>query len=100
MRREALFVVALGAGLAGPARAHDTWILPTAFHVPTGGTVELDMTSGMGFPRNDTAVTADRIADSGFRIGTSRGPLTPSRSTDGALRLSGTDYTIVSLKKR
>lgn len=88
MKREALLAVAVGAVMAAPAESHDTWILPSSFRLAAGGAVELEMTSGMGFPRNETAVAADRIADSGLRMGATRAPLTPGEAQGGALRLS------------
>ena len=46
---------------AGRAAAHDTWILPERFQVPSGETVTVAMTSGMEFPENDVAVATDRL---------------------------------------
>jgi len=71
------------------AAAHDTWILPRSFRVTPGHAVEVGMTSGMAFPRNESAVAPDRIADSGLRVGSRRQPLVAAGTADGALRLTG-----------
>jgi uncharacterized GH25 family protein len=80
--------VVLALALAAPAGAHDTWLLPGAFAVRAGGSVELAMTSGMGFPKNESPVAPDRIARSGFRAGGGSGELKIEGTRDGALRLS------------
>ena len=87
-RRVTAIVVAMMAA-SWPVAAHDTWILPKAFRVPAGAAVELEMTSGMSFPRNETAVAPDRIAESGLRMGSRREALAANGAADGALRLSG-----------
>ena len=74
---------------AGPAFAHDTWLLPATFHVEPGGTIVLDMTSGMAFPKPESPVKADRIAASGIRLGGQTAVLEPQAPTASALRLSG-----------
>jgi uncharacterized GH25 family protein len=71
-----------------PAIAHDTWLLPARFALPTGATVEADLTSGMAFPRLESAVAADRLVATGLRVAGRRAPLTPLRSGPAALRLS------------
>lgn len=76
--------------LAAPAAPHDTWLLPAKFMVPAGTSVPLDMTSGMGFPKNESAVAPDRIAQSGVRSGRTRGVLKVGRAEAGALRLEAT----------
>lgn len=82
--------VVLGAALfalAAPAAAHDTWLLPAKFAVPAGASVPLDMTSGMSFPKNESAVAPERIARKGVRVGKGGGDLEIGRAEGGALRL-------------
>src|SRR2546428_10441233 len=50
--------------------AHDTWIVPDRFTIREGGTIELHMTSGMAFPKLDTAIKPERVARAMIRVGT------------------------------
>ncbi|HET6897504.1 MAG TPA: DUF4198 domain-containing protein [Vicinamibacteria bacterium] len=79
---------ALWLAAAAVASAHDTWMLPRAFHVAPGATVRLGLTSGMAFPRDESAIKPDRVARSGMRLG---GRTVPLRAAAGrhALALSG-----------
>ena len=52
------------------AAAHDTWLLPSKGRVAVGERVTLDMTSGMAFPKNETAIDSTRVADARMRLGT------------------------------
>jgi uncharacterized GH25 family protein len=47
--------------LSATVSAHDTWLLPSRARVPAGGTVVLDLTSGMRFPKNDVPVKPERL---------------------------------------
>lgn len=57
----------MALALAVPALAHDTWLLARRTVVPPG-TVTLDLTSGMVFPANETAIKPDRVARAGGRL--------------------------------
>ena len=54
---------------ASPLLAHDTWISPTRFAMHRGETIVLHMTSGMAFPKLDTAIKPDRVAQAVIRVG-------------------------------
>lgn len=56
---------------SGTSFAHDTWIVPNRFHLSGPGMVKLSLTSGMEFPKLDTAINPDRIAVA--RVRTARG---------------------------
>ena len=75
-------------GLAGSAAAHDTWLRPGRFAVPAGASVDLTLTSGMSFPKNESAVAPDRLARTGVRAAGTTGELKVEGARDGALRLS------------
>ena len=66
--RTAIASTLLLALMAGAARAHDTWLLPTPAHVKPGEAVRLEMTSGMAFPKRESPIRADRIASQGVRL--------------------------------
>jgi len=51
-----------------PALAHDTWLLARSSAVPPGATVTLDLTSGMAFPANETAIKPERISRAAVRL--------------------------------
>lgn len=71
-RRAARLTVAVAAALtlvASAALAHDTWLLPLRPVAPPGVEVAFDLTSGMEFPRNATAIAAERVARALVRLG-------------------------------
>lgn len=78
----------LSLGLGGLAAAHDTWLLPARFAVPAGASVDVAMTSGMSFPKNESPVAADRLARTGVRAPGAAGELKVRGVRGGALRLS------------
>lgn len=55
--------------LASAALAHDTWLLPLRPVAPPGVEVAFDLTSGMAFPANETALAPDRVARGLVRLG-------------------------------
>jgi uncharacterized GH25 family protein len=85
--------------------AHDTWLLPLSFRVPRGARVTLELTSGMSFPSNETAIAPERVDTAAFRLAGRIGALATEPGTD-ALRLharlddAGLATIWVSLKPR
>jgi uncharacterized GH25 family protein len=78
MNRCALIAAALVLlSLPTPAMAHDTWLLPARWQLAPGAAIQLELTSGMGFPALDSAVAADRL-------------------TANSLRLAGKDYSLAT----
>jgi uncharacterized GH25 family protein len=61
-------VIALLAG-AGLAAAHETWILPASMRIPVNEPVALDLTSGMGFPAEQTTIDPKRVVKASARLG-------------------------------
>lgn len=76
------------AALALPAAAlaHDTWLLPLRAVVPPGAELLLDLTSGMRFPANETAITPDRVALARVRLAGAVDTLPTPRRAAHALR--------------
>jgi uncharacterized GH25 family protein len=68
--------------------AHDTWLLPDRFHVASGATIVLDLTSGMQFPEAESPVTPDRLAATGMRLAGKTAALEPQTPTASAQRLA------------
>jgi uncharacterized GH25 family protein len=66
--KRALFWTILGLALSLPALAHDTWLLARSSAVAPGAAVTLDLTSGMAFPANETAIKPDRVARAAVRL--------------------------------
>ena len=64
--RRAIWTVLL---VATPLLAHDTWIAPDRFTAHRGETIVLHLTSGMEFPKLDTAIKPDRVARAVIRVG-------------------------------
>src|SRR2546428_13570143 len=54
-------LVGMLASWASLAAGHDTWLLPARFDLPAGGRIELDLTSGMGFPAPGSSVQPNRL---------------------------------------
>lgn len=54
---------------AWSACAHDTWLLPDRFAIPTGSNVTLDLTSGMEFPALETGPKRERVEAARVRCG-------------------------------
>ncbi|MGE5232853.1 MAG: DUF4198 domain-containing protein [Acidobacteriota bacterium] len=71
---------------ATAARAHDTWLLPLGADVALSQEALLDLSSGMEFPRLDTAIAPERVASAECRLAGARLPLARS-GVPGALRL-------------
>lgn len=59
----------LSFAFAISAFAHDTWLIPDRFHTEPGGSVTLDLTSGMAFPALDVAPKRERIQAVSCRLG-------------------------------
>ena len=72
------------------AAAHDTWLLPSKGHVGVGEQVTLDMTSGMSFPKNETAIDSTRVADARMRLGADATSLSVSPGGKAFLRFVAT----------
>jgi hypothetical protein len=81
-------LVGMLASWASSAAAHDTWLLPARFDLPAGGRIELDLTSGMGFPAPESSVQPNRLAATGLRIAGRTLPLDAGNPDKTALRLS------------
>ena len=64
-RRALVATMALGVGavLAAEAAAHDFWIIPSAFQIPEGGTLEALGQTSTRFPSSVSAVAVARVAD-------------------------------------
>ncbi len=89
MRSRLLALAAVGAALAATAavaRAHDTWLLALRAVVPPGAELLLDLTSGMRFPANETALKAERVAAARARLAGAVDTLPPPRAAARSLR--------------
>ncbi len=58
-----------------PALAHDTWLIPKEPHVTESKSATVELTSGMAFPKAESAVKADRIASGAWRTSGKKGKL-------------------------
>lgn len=54
---------------AGSVPAHDTWIGPRSFRATAGGTVVVELTSGMNYPALEYAIKPERVAVASMRLG-------------------------------
>lgn len=88
--RSLLAVAFVALLVAAPASAHDTWLLSRSASARPGATLELSLTSGMGFPENDAAVAADRLVATGLRLAGRTTPLAVAGPERGGLRLTAT----------
>jgi len=72
--------ILLCIGAADVAWAHDTWLIPARFRVDAGEGLTLHLTSAMAFPKPETAVKADRLAEAKLRIAGETSPLQATES--------------------
>ena len=86
--RRIAIVALVAAALAIPATAHDTWLLPRHGAVKAGRSVDFAMTSGMAFPKDESAIDPDRVARGGVRLGGVTEDFDARREGRRALRLS------------
>lgn len=90
MRQLSVAAVLLSvAWLPRPARAHDTWLLPSRPAIEAGSRLELEMTSGMQFPALESAIKPERVQTAECRLGGRRLPLEAAPG-EKALSLSAT----------
>ena len=68
-------------GLASSAAAHDTWLLPRKAAAGARPSVTLDLTSGMAFPRLESAIAPDRLRRAGLRVAGREMALSSRRGT-------------------
>lgn len=86
--RPLLLSMVLPLVLAGPALAHDTWLLARSTSVQPGSSVTLDLTSGMAFPANETAIKPERVGRAGLRLAGETTELNDRRSAASSLQLT------------
>jgi uncharacterized GH25 family protein len=82
-----LAVAAMLTALAGPALAHDTWLLPARFETTAGGTISAEATSAMAFPRPETGIKPERVAAKGIRLAGATGDLEIAGATEAVLQM-------------
>ena len=75
-RRGAVAAAATACALgAAPLLAHDFWLVPNAFEIAPGTTLEVRGQTSSAFPTSESAVTADRIAAAKVISASSEEPL-------------------------
>jgi uncharacterized GH25 family protein len=67
--------------------AHDTWVIPQRARLSAGADLVLDLTSGMAFPANETAIKPDRLARASLRLARQVSDLPPGSAGKGSLRI-------------
>src|SRR6185295_11899495 len=74
--------------LTSPALAHDTWLLARLGAVSPGTAVTLDLTSGMAFPANETAIKPERISRAAVRLAGETADLKDRHAAAASLELT------------
>ena len=102
MKPKQIFAAMVGVVLTTtPCFAHDTWLLPRSPLATDGKALLVDLTSGMAFPKKETAIKADRIASSGWRTGADNGTFDALQAADSSLVVnvspSGTGTAVIFL---
>jgi len=69
MRARDLAAGLLGTTLFASALAHETWMMPSVFSAKVGEVVRFDVSSGLAFPRLESAIKAERVATAAYRLG-------------------------------
>jgi uncharacterized GH25 family protein len=88
MKQWIVAAIALAAA-SSSALAHDTWMLSDPAVIKSGAAVTLHVTSGMAFPKPETAPDPARIARCAWRIGGNEGTLTEFEKQSASLVVSG-----------
>lgn len=86
-----IIFVAAATACALPAWAHETWILPAFARVESPRIIALAITSGMVFPHSVTAIPAERLNQSGIRIGKQNAGQLQPRGEMGSNLLASAD---------
>ncbi len=73
MNTRPLVAMTLLALVATPCLAHDTWLQPREARAVDGKAAVFDLTSGMSFPKLESAIKKDRIASGGWRSASANG---------------------------
>jgi uncharacterized GH25 family protein len=104
--KHVLVAIALTTLVALPCLAHDSWLIPRSPRVQEGKPVTVDLTSGMSFPKPESAIQHDRIAKGGWRTGTKSGRLDRWELGDSSLVMhftavgTGTAVMYLTLKPK
>jgi len=69
MRERHVIAGLLVSVLAESVLAHETWMMPSTFFAKLGEETRLDMSSGMSFPRLESPILAERVAQAAYRLG-------------------------------
>ena len=67
--------------------AHDTWLSPSSYSAEVGQPITFDLTSGMEFPKLDTAIKPERVHQGRWRVGSEEGELKEFKTAEHALRI-------------
>ncbi|MGH8172114.1 MAG: hypothetical protein ACREPX_03135, partial [Rhodanobacteraceae bacterium] len=62
-------LASLALCVSASAGAHETWLQPSTYAAATGKSVRFDLTSGMDFPKLESPIERDRVANASFRSG-------------------------------
>jgi uncharacterized GH25 family protein len=82
------YLAAAALCLGSPVLAHDTWLLARSAAVAPGSAVTLDLTSGMEFPANETAIKPERVARAAVRLAGKVSDLDERRAGADSLQLT------------
>ena len=63
LRTSLILALIVSIGVVGSLSAHDFWLVPNAFAVARGGTIEVLGQTSSKFPTTESAVATDRVAD-------------------------------------
>lgn len=104
--RASAIVIALVITISATVAAHDFWLVPSAFDIGQGGTVQVRGQTSSRFPTSESAVTVDRVAEARLISKGSAEPITGLSIQGNSLRLrhrprrAGQYAVAVSLKPR
>ena len=84
------FAISLAIAVAAAANTfgHDTWLNPERFTLRKNASAVLALTSGMKFPKNETAIKPDRIEAARCRLASETGDISKIRAGKESLRFT------------
>lgn len=104
--KHALMATTVLFATALPCFAHDTWLMPRSPRATEDKRATVDLTSGMAFPKSESAIKSDRVASGGWRTSSAKGRADRYEDGDASLVAhyapsgEGTAVLFVTLKPK
>ncbi|HSH38281.1 MAG TPA: DUF4198 domain-containing protein [Chthoniobacterales bacterium] len=82
-----LTIICCSLASAATTFGHDTWLSPSIYSADAGTPITFNLTSGIEFPKLDSAIKLERVHQARWRVGSEEGELKELKPAEHALRL-------------